>query len=166
MIDLVGDDIIGAIQKASPAMGGAKQLPAWFRRQGQVAAAVPQQPQIVETAAGIPRRLPLPLPLTTINAGATLTITQRAQIICRAERLVLTSSQTPSSVQVQVFVGVQPQTVAAGFIPLDVFRGTAFGVELQGNTLQIGNDLSIQSQNIGALAETVGGAVIGIALQQ
>lgn len=164
--DIVGDgeDIIGAVQR-SRAMSAPKQLPAWFNRARSVAGSVPQQAQVTQEGAGIPRRLPLPLPLTVINPGVTLNITQRAQIPLRVERLVLTSSVAPSAIQVQVFVGVFPQTVAAGFIPLDVFRATAFEVGLTGNTLQVGNDFTVQAQNTGAVAETVGGAVIGIALQ-
>lgn len=165
--DIVGDyeDIIGATKPARAQVSKVASLPPWFARARQVAASVPQQPAVTEGTMGVPRRLPIPLPLSNVNAGATVTITQRAQIVLRAERLVLTSSVSPSNVQVQVFVGVFPQTVAAGFIPLDVFRANAFGVELAGNTLQVGNDLSIQAQNIGAVAETVGGAVIGVALQ-
>ena len=142
-----------------------KQLPPWFARAREVQAQVPQTPSVTSEGMGTPRKLPLPLPLTVVNPGTTVNITQRAQIILRAERLVLTSSQNPSACQVQIFVGVQPQTVAAGFVPLDVFRATAFDVGLTGNTLQVGNDLTIQTQNTGALAETVGGAVIGTALQ-
>lgn len=164
--DIVGEgdyDIIGA-QKAAMRTP-VKSLPAWFNRARAVQGAVPQQPQVTQEGAGVPRRLPLPLPLTVLNPGTTSNITQRAQIPMRVERLVLTSSLPASSVQVQVFVGVFPQTVAAGFIPLDVFRATAFEVGLTGNTLQTGNDFTVQAQNIGAVAETVGGAVIGIALQ-
>ena len=164
-LDIVGDydDIVGA-SKAQ--MAPAKRpLPSWMRRSTAVSDAVPTSPMIASEGAGVPRVLPLPLPLTTINPGVTQTITQRAQIPLRAQRVVLTSSVTPSSVQVQIFVGVQPQTVAAGFVPLDIYRPTAFDVSLVGNTLQVGNDFSVQAQNTGAVAETVGGALIGIALQ-
>lgn len=170
MLDLVGDlnDIVGAVKGGAQLQAGAAKramLPPWFHRAAQVEAAVPQQPQVVQSAMGVPRKLPLPLPLTLINPGATVSIVQRAQITHRSERIVLTSSQSPSSCQVQVFVGVMPQTAAAGFIPLDVYRATAFGVELQGNTANVGNDITVQTQNIGAVAETVGGAIIGVALQ-
>lgn len=172
MLDFVGEmeDIIGAMKGTTRQRGGVQgklaTLPAWWNRTSQMTQAIPTAPQVAEGPAGVPRKLPLPLPLTSVPAGGTVTITQRAQIPQRAERLVLTSSSNPSSsVQVQAFVGVFPQTVAAGFIPLDIFRATAYDVMLQGNTLQVGNDFSLQTQNIGALAETVGGAVIGMALQ-
>lgn len=166
MIDIVGEDQwSGYVGAKAPQMGMRKQLPAWFQRPREVAAAVPTTPQITEGAEGIPRVLPMPIPLTNVNAGTTQTITARAQIPLRTERLVLTSSATPSNCQVQIFVGVFPQTVTAGFVPLDVYRPGAFGVALRGNTLQVGNDLSIQVQNIGGVAETIGGAVIGTAIQ-
>lgn len=162
--DIVGDyeDVIGA---KAMARGPQKSLPGWMQRARAVQGAIPQAPVVTSEQAGTPRVLPLPLPLTNINPGVTQTITQRAQIPLRAQRVVLTSSVSPSAVQVQIFVGVQPQTVSAGFVPLDIYRPTAFDVGLVGNTLQVGNDFSMQAQNTGAVAETVGGAVIGIALQ-
>ena len=163
--DIVGDyeDIVGASKAMS--RGPQKSLPSWMQRARAVQGAVPTQPVVTSEQAGTPRVLPLPLPLTTVNPGVTQTITQRAQIPLRAQRVVLTSSIAPSAVQVQIFVGVQPQTVSAGFVPLDIYRPTAFDVGLVGNTLQVGNDFSVQAQNTGGVAETVGGAVIGIALQ-
>jgi len=166
VIDIVGDmyDIVGAKSSVSSQMA-RKSLPAWMARASGVVESMPTGKTVLSEQTGIPRMLPLPIPSTIVNPAATVPITAAPQIPIRAERLVLTSTATPSNVSVQATVGVIPQAASAGFTPLDVYRPNAFDVRLNGNTLNVGQLFTLNATNNGGVAETIGGAVIGTSLQ-
>jgi hypothetical protein len=113
------------------------------------------------------KRQPMPFPATTVlAAAATATITLLPQRAFRVERLVMTSSVTPSAVVLsQINVGQEPQFVGTGVIPLDAFASGAFDTYLRGTTAVPGITITIVISNQGLVAENVNGAFLGEAIE-
>lgn len=113
------------------------------------------------------KRQPMPFPSTTVlAAAATATITLLPQRAFRVERLVMTSSVTPSAVVLsQINVGQEPQFVGTGVVPLDAFASGAFDTYLRGTTAVPGITITIVITNQGLVSENVNGAFLGESIE-
>lgn len=136
----------------------------------QIAQAVPAQtygPNVVPRAS-IPviRRQILPIPATALSPGGQATVTLQPQRGFRVEKLVLSSTGSPSGIVVSdITVGAERQFVASGDVPIAAFTADAVGTQLRGDTAQPGVTVSITLRNLGSAAETVSGAFFGASVE-
>lgn len=154
LADIVGDAVKQAVAKVQQRRGQAPP-----RMTGLVGAQ-----RVVRDTASIARRQMAPMPLVTVPANQTLTVTFRPQRPIRAERLVLDGSMTAGLFVTDFLIGAEPQFVNAGAVPVSVFAPSAFNMELRGNTAQPGIDVTIQLQNTTGAPITVGGMLLGTSL--
>jgi hypothetical protein len=172
MLDIIGGtmDIIGAQRghaaQAQPHMGG-KTLPAWLHRTASVQEALPSGAALVNVSSGVPRRLNMGIPpFTFVGPGfAGGVITMQPQLPIRVERITWNSSLATSTARFFPAVGVVPQTVTQEPLPIQAFRETAFDMEFSGNTLNVGQVMSLTVSQVVGAAETIFGVVQGTSLQ-
>lgn len=170
MYDIVGEDqYIGEDQDISGDVGflpALRGFPGLIGPRAQPRPAQPAQPVgptlVPRSVQGILRRQILPIPATTVGAGASVTVTLQPQRAFRVERLVLASSVSPSQVVVSdISVGAERQFVSAGDVPLSAFSADAVGTGLRGDTAQPGTTVTVTLRNLGGSAETISGAFFG-----
>jgi hypothetical protein len=99
-----------------------------------------------------------------IAAGASATITQRPQVLFRAERLVIPATTAASFLISDIKVGNKSQTVSSGSLPAAAFSETAFGVRLLLDTCAVAMDLVLIVNNFSALAARFVAAMVGKAV--
>ncbi len=151
LADIVGEAVRNAVAKARG--GGAPRLPGLVGNQ-----------KLMDDNASIARRQMAPMPLTTVPANSTVTVTIRPQRPIRAERLVLDGSQIAGIFVTDFLVGAEPQFVNSGAVPATVFSPTGFNMELRGNTAQPGIDITLVLQNTTGAGITIGGMLLGTSL--
>jgi len=100
-----------------------------------------------------------------IDAGDSVTITSRPQVLFRGERLVVPSDIAGDFVIDDVKVGKDSQFVAEGAIPARILQENAVDVGFQLDTAQISQDISISVTNIGGAPRTFRAALIGSAAE-
>lgn len=157
--DIVGEAVKRVLQRR--AAGGAPSGGA--RPTGRMAGLVGQQ-RIMRDNASIARRQMAPMPLTTVGAGATVTVSFRPQRPIRAERLVLDGATVAGVFVTDFLIGAEPQFVNSGAVPVSVFSPTGFNMELRGNTAQPGIDVTLSFNNTTGAPVTLGGMLLGTSL--
>ena len=163
-----GEEIVGDEEDMDQLIGAVAQ--AIQRRRGAAPARRPPQrvqmqaprPQIQRIQNTSFRRYPLGLGATSIGAGATAVIQANPQLPFQVNRLV-----TPSTGLLidNLQVGTASQFVAAGAVPVEVFRPDAVDVDLKGDTAVPGVAVQITISNPTAGALTFSGAIIGSVAQ-
>lgn len=153
LADIVGEAVKNAVKQAQ-----ARRPPP-----PRMAGLVGQQ-RIVRDTNTIARRQMAPMPLTTVAAGATATISFRPQRPIRAERLVLDGASVAGVFVTDFLIGAEPQFVNSGAVPVSVFAPTGFNMELRGNTAQPGIDVTLTFNNTTGAAVTIGGMLLGTSL--
>ena len=171
-VDIVGDEYgvegyggeVGLADIVGEAVKNAvKQAQAQARRPPRMAGLVGAQ-RVVRDTASIARRQMAPMPLTTIPAGSTATVSFRPQRPIRAERLVLDGATIAGVFVTDFLVGAEPQFVNSGAVPVSVFAPSGFNMELRGNTAQPGIDVTLTFNNTTGAAVTIGGMLLGTSL--
>ena len=155
LADIVGDAVKQAVAKVQQQRG--RQAPP--RMAGLVGAQ-----RVVRDTASIARRQMAPMPLTTIGAGATATVSFRPQRPIRAERLVLDGAAVGGVFVTDFLIGADPQFVNSGAVPVSVFTPSGFNMELRGNTAQPGIDVTLTFNNTTGSPVTIGGMLLGTSL--
>lgn len=108
---------------------------------------------------------PLPLPASaSIAAGASSFVVVQPQRTIRVERLVVPRSIVDDFTVDAVNVGQEPQFVAEGAIPADVFAPDAVGVGLKGDTANVGNTITVRFTNVSAGAAIFRATILGTVL--
>ncbi len=105
----------------------------------------------------------LPFPATTVLSLASTDIELRPQRLFRVERLTVGSSIARYFVITNVSVGQDPQFVATGEVPAEVFSEVGVGVRLKGATANLGNTVVVSIKNIDttAASQVFRAAIIG-----
>ena len=85
---------------------------------------------------------------TPIDAGATRRITTRPQVVFKGVRPIVSSDIAGSFMLQDIIIGKNSQFAASGPVPARVFEGNSFGVELDLDTAQIGQDITMYVTNI------------------
>lgn len=126
-----------------------------------------QQGSVVKEAAPTKsREYALPLDsVVTVAAGATVIITNRPQVLFRAERLVISGAIAAQFAINDFRVGKNSQFAAAGALPGDMFAPGSFGVRLKCDTAQISNDISVNITNLSGGALRFLAGVVGEAVE-
>lgn len=161
-------EILGALQiigspVASPA---AKQ-----QALGKLArAALANKAGAVQVRQATPQRgyeQILPVESLTITAGATRDITLTPQRTFKPTRFRASSTYTAPFFRITAYtIGAEPQLIAPGGVPCDLFSEVAFYSTTDGETANIGNIITLSVQNIDPLLQTrdFRAAFFGIAL--
>jgi hypothetical protein len=87
---------------------------------------------------------------TPIDPGQTRRITTRPQVVFKGQRPIVSSDIAGSFVIQDIIVGKNSQFAASGPVPARTFEGNSFGVELDLDTAQIGQDITMYVTNISA----------------
>lgn len=111
------------------------------------------------------RQFPLGFPSTAIAASATATITAQTQVIFRPRRLVIPSDIAGSLLVNDFKVGKNSMFPSADPIPARVFSETAVGVDLQLDTAQVSQIISLLMENTSGASVTFTAAIIGDAIE-
>lgn len=85
---------------------------------------------------------------TPIDAGQTRRITTRPQVVFKGVRPIVSSDIAGSFMLQDIIIGKNSQFAASGPVPARVFEGNSFGVELDLDTAQIGQDITMYVTNI------------------
>ena len=93
------------------------------------------------------RILILPIPRTTVPAGATATIDIQPQDLFRAQRMLIPSDIAFDFEIQDIKVGQKPQFVQSGSIPAAVFSEVSVGSAVSFDSADIGNILNIVIKN-------------------
>lgn len=80
---------------------------------------------------------------TAIDPGQTRRITTRPQIVFRGQRFVVQNDIAGAFIIQDLIVGKNSQFAASGPLPARAFESNAFGVELELDTAQIGQDITV-----------------------
>lgn len=152
LADIVGEAVKNAVKQAQ-----ARRPPP--RMAGLVGAQ-----RVMRDTASIARRQIAPMPLTTIAAGSTATVSFRPQRPIRAERLVLDGASVGGVFVTDFLIGADPQFVNSGAVPVSVFTPSGFNMELRGNTAQPGIDVTLTFNNTTGAPVTIGGMLLGTSL--
>jgi len=108
------------------------------------------------------RKLPCPLPQTSITTGATATITATPQRLFRARFLVATESVAGKQYIQSLTVQGENQFVSAGSIPVAAFAPTTFyNNEMQLKTCDIGGTIQMSVYNSDTITATFTGTFFG-----
>lgn len=153
LADIVGEAVKQAVAKVQQRRGQAPRMAGLVGAQ-----------RVVRDTASIARRQMAPIPLTTIAAGSTATISFRPQRPIRAERLVLDGATIAGVFVTDFLIGADPQFVNSGAVPVSVFAPSGFNMELRGNTAQPGIDVTLTFNNTTGAAVTIGGMLLGTSL--
>lgn len=100
-----------------------------------------------------------------IGAGASVVIVSRPQVLFKGRRLVVPSDIAGDFSIDDVKVGKNSQFVAEGAIPARVLQENAFGVEMELDTAQISQDISLAITNISGAARVFRAALLGRAAE-
>lgn len=87
---------------------------------------------------------------TPVDPGIPRRIIARPQVVFKGLRPVVSTDIAGSFIILDIIVGKNSQFAASGGIPARTFEGNAFGVELDLDTAQIGQDVIMVVQNISA----------------
>ncbi len=98
----------------------------------------------------------------TIAAAGTATITARPQTFAfKPERVFIPATIGPDFTIQDIKVGNISQLVQSGDLPAEAFSQTAFGVEMDMDTVQTSQDFIIQVTNISGGARTFRAMILG-----
>ena len=111
------------------------------------------------------RQFPLGFPTTPIAATSSVTITAQTQVVFRPRRLVIPSDIAGSLLVNDLKVGKNSMFPSADPIPARVFTETAVGVDLQLDTAQVSQIISLALENTSGAPVTFNAAIIGDALE-
>jgi hypothetical protein len=156
---LSGVEIVG---RKRPSRGGRQQRGDWMKqaaayKQAQSGIIVRDQPP---TKA---RRLVLPMTSTgVVTAGTSATITARPQTIAfKPIRITIPATIGPDFTIEDIKVGNKSQLAQSGSLPAEAFVQTAFGVEMDMDTVQTSQDFVLQVTNISGANRTFRAAIFG-----
>lgn len=111
------------------------------------------------------RQFPLGFPTTSIAASTSTTITAQTQVTFRPRRLVIPSDIAGSLLVNDLKVGKNSMFPSANPIPARMFTEVGVGVDLQLDTAQISQLISLNVSNTSGAAVTFNAGIIGDALE-
>lgn len=163
--ELMGADLFGLDTFAGDEMGGpARRRPAQMSQAQKIALARAAGGAAVGKRHGQGAyEQVLPFPATTVLSTLSADIELRPQRLFRVERMTVGSSIARYFVITGISVGQDPQFVATGQVPAEIFSEVGVGVRLKGATANLGNTVVISVINIDttAVSQVFRGAIIG-----
>ena len=129
---------------------------------GASRARLPSGASVRETPPDHERRFTLPLDSqVAIAAGATFAVAAQPQQVFRGERMVISSAIAASFLVLDVIIGTKSQLASQGAVSGDIFAPTSFGVTMEMDTAQIGQQVIVRVQNTSAGPLRFTGAIVG-----
>lgn len=171
--DIIGaEDIVGA----ELAFGGHDELDSVFgARQLVVGAADANQVEtqlaarhsamLVQRQVTKAREYPLGFPTTAVAAGATATITSQPQTPFRGRRLIIPSDIAGSFLINDLKVGKNSMFPTSNPVPARAFTELGVGVDLNLDTAQISQIISLAVENTSGAALDFNAVLIGTAVE-
>lgn len=98
-------------------------------------------------------------------AGAPGSVTRRPQTPIKLARLVIPSTIAPAILITDIKIGKDSQLVGSDPIPGEVFAPNSVGVDLAGDTANVGNDVTVAFVNISGAPQQFRCALIGPAVE-
>lgn len=98
-------------------------------------------------------------------AGNPGNVTRRPQTPIKLARLVIPSLIAPAFLITDIKIGKDSQLAGSDPIPGEVFAPNAVGVDLSGDTANVGNDVTVAFVNISGASQQFRAALIGPALE-
>ena len=135
--------------------------------QGQMAQQIAQRDAVLvrQRNASRARQFPLGFPTTVLAAGASAVITTQPQVTFRPRRLVIPSDIAGSILVNDLKVGKNSMFPSANPIPGRMFTEVGVGVDLQLDTAQISQAISLNVTNTSGGSITFNAGVIGDAIE-
>lgn len=172
--DIIGgaEDIIGA----ELAMGGHDPLDAVFGGRQLVVGAADanavetnlasrHSAMLVQRQVTKAREYPLGFPTTSVAAGATATVSSQPQVPFRGRRLIVPSDIAGSFLINDIKVGKTSMLPNSNPIPARAFTELGVGVDLNLDTAQISQNISLSIENTSGAALDFNAALIGTAVE-
>lgn len=177
------DDIIGAedIVGADLAMGGYSELDNIFGasralvignqgsliNQGQVETALASRHSAMVVQRGVTkaREYPLGFPVTAVAANGTATVSTQPQVPFRGRRLIVPSDIAGSFLITDLKIGKNSMFPSANPVPARAFTELGVGVDLNLDTAQISQLVTISVENTTGGAVDFSACVIGTAVE-
>lgn len=100
-----------------------------------------------------------------VAAGTSVTIVSRPQVLFRGERLTVPSDIAGDFVLDDLKIGKNSQLVAEGAIPCRVLQENAVDAEMQLDTAQVSQDISLSVTNIAGADRTFRASLLGRAAE-
>jgi hypothetical protein len=154
-----GYPIVGADAAAAMAVQDANKNAMLRQLASRHAAAV--MPRPVTKA----REYPLGFPTTTLAAGFTTNISTSPQVPFRGRRLVVPSDIAGALLINDLKVGKNSMFAASGPVPARMFSEFGVGVDLNLDTAQISQQITLNVTNSSGAAVTFNAALIGTAVE-
>lgn len=121
--------------------------------------------QVAQAYPEVLRDYEMPLGRITVEPGAPGTLRETAQRVIRIERLILSSPTLVNFDVTQIFMGVESQKAAIASSPAETYAFNAVASSLRGNTLQPGQNATVNVLNNGEEEDTIAGMFRGESLQ-
>lgn len=170
--ELSGDQILGADELEALLSGDDDEFGAEKKRKARSAVAKLAAVQLARTKQVVTRQNHvlmsqiMPMPIVPVAIGATEEVSSTPQFTIRIERLVIPSWVARYFDVTQFNVGQVPQYVNTGSVNGAVFSEVAIGVRLKGDTANLGNKVTLSTQNIDtAAAHDFRGTIFGSTLK-
>jgi hypothetical protein len=111
------------------------------------------------------REYPVGFPTTTIPAGATVSIFLQPQVPFRGRRLIVPSDIAGALLINDLKVGKNSQFATSGPVPARVYSEFGVGVDMNLDTAQISQQISLNVTNTSGAAVTFNAALLGTAVE-
>lgn len=111
------------------------------------------------------RRYPLGFPVTVLGAGATSLVQSNPQVPFRSGRLFIPSDIAGAILVRNIIVGKNSCLANANPVPGRMFSETSFGVEINFDTAQISQTITLDVQNTSGANVTFSAALMGTAVE-
>lgn len=142
------DSVFGAYR--NPVFGYQTVVGAADQNAVETALASRNSAMVVPRQVTKAREYPLGFPLVTLDANETQTVSTQPQVPFRGRRLVISSDNAGSLVLLDLKVGKNSMFPSSNPVPARAFQETGVGVDLNLDTAQISQFVSITLQNISA----------------
>jgi hypothetical protein len=111
------------------------------------------------------RRYPLGFPTTILAAGATALVQSNPQVPFRSGRLFIPSDIAGALLLRNIIVGKNSCLANANPVPGRMFSETSFGVEINFDTAQISQTITLDVQNTSGAQVTFNAGIMGTAVE-
>jgi hypothetical protein len=164
---LVGDSLVGDDMLGDDSSGSVLSRIFRRKRKAIIARKLANNASVLRTLRPTTKRnWPVPFGPTSVAAATTLNIPVQPQVVFRGRRLVVPSPIAPNF-NISIVVGIATQQVQFGFLPAIMYVENAVGMNMGLNTAQIGQTITLASQNTDAAnAHTFQAVLLGVAIIQ
>jgi len=170
MYDIIGaalddlDELAGDAIGLDTIIGGVKFSASEVRGLQKARAIDPNAVATVRQKQDQRRRKVLPVPATSVAAGASAVVTIETQETYRPERLIVASAIAGSFLITDIVVGTRSQFSTPGDCPSEIFSPDAVDANVHFDTLNVGAKMTMRITNFSAVLAVFRAAFLGTSL--